>query len=191
MSFSYPYVLADFPQGLRSDQLQQTIEDTPSITAPIIRIDTLGINVYIIFSVALSGPEEIVLDGLVASHVPNNQSTLAGTIWMSDTIQTTDNTITTLSTIPTTSDSVILVQCTVVALEDVSNNKGGWQITRTYRNSGGVLSNVRGQDTLRFRNSAWNANLTTSGTDILLRVQGIAATNVSWKSSLYYTEHTY
>lgn len=191
MSVTYPYTMADFPNGLRSDQLQKTIEADPIITVPIIRIDTDGDDVYIVFSGSLSTPEEDELDILVANHVPNNQSTLAGTIWQEDIVSTTDATLTTLTTISTSSNTVIYVQATVIAIEDTTTNNGGWLLNRTYKNSGGSLSVVGGQDKLTFRESDWDTSLTTSGTDIIITIQGEIATNVSWKATTSYSVHSF
>ena len=192
MSVSYEYSLSvNFPSGLRSDQLQKTIENTVTITVAIIRIDTLGDAVFIIFVSALSGAEKTILDGLVAAHVPDNQSTLGGSIWQTNTVVTSDNTTTTLSSISTDTNTVIFVQAQVVAIEDVGTNEGGWQITRTYKNISGTLSTISGQDSLRFRDQPWEVNLTTSGTNIILNVQGEVGTNISWKSSINYSVNSF
>lgn len=188
MSVTYPYTLADFPNGLRTDQLKTTIINS-TIGPTLLRIDQNGNDVFIVFASALSGPEQIQLDNIVNDHVPNNQTTLAGQIYQLDTISTTDATITTLATLTTSMDTVIYVHANVIAIQNTSTNDAGWSLNRTYKNDSGTLTAINGQDKLEFQTNSWDTNLSLSGSDITLNVQGAAATNISWKSTLQYTVH--
>lgn len=68
--FTYTYSISlDFPLGF--DPGQFTIEVENSSLGPIfLRVDTSGDNCYVIFSASLTGPQVIILNGLVAAHNP-------------------------------------------------------------------------------------------------------------------------
>lgn len=79
MSFTYTYSISvDFPQGLAAGQFASEVEAS-SIGTNFSRVDTLGDDCYVIFSVALTAPEETTLDGLVAAHVPLASNTIIET----------------------------------------------------------------------------------------------------------------
>ncbi len=59
----------DFPNGLRSGQLAIEIQEDSSITTTLLRIDTNGDVVDIIFQSAISAPEKTALDTLIANYV--------------------------------------------------------------------------------------------------------------------------
>lgn len=71
MTSSYIYSVAtDFPSGIASDQLHDSIDNNGTIVPTCNGIQIEGDVVDIVFSTALSSGEEIELDSLVAAHVP-------------------------------------------------------------------------------------------------------------------------
>lgn len=65
----YTYSIStDFPSGLASDRLDRDTRANTSISIALDRIDTSGDVCDVWFRDVLSGPEETVLDGLVAAH---------------------------------------------------------------------------------------------------------------------------
>lgn len=61
---------SDFGGSLNSRQLHNAIDDNVNITTNILRIDTDGDDVDIIFDGSLSGLESSTLDSLVSAHNP-------------------------------------------------------------------------------------------------------------------------
>ena len=69
--FTYTYSRSgDFTNGLAPGQFATEVSGS-SIGTNFLRVDTLGDAVDVVFSVALSGAEQVTLDGLVAAHVPD------------------------------------------------------------------------------------------------------------------------
>src|SRR6056297_1917109 len=68
----------DFGGEVASGQFATEVENS-SIGINFLRVDTLGDDVYVIFSITLTGPEETTLDGLVAAHVPDNVNIITNT----------------------------------------------------------------------------------------------------------------
>lgn len=68
--FTYTYSISlDFPSGLNVNQF--TIEVELSSLGPIfLRVDVVGDDCNVIFSQALTAPQVVILDGLVAAHTP-------------------------------------------------------------------------------------------------------------------------
>lgn len=66
----YTYSLVnDFGGNLNSSQLHQEIADSISISQNILRVDTIGDVVKIVFEDALSAGEQTILSSLVSTHV--------------------------------------------------------------------------------------------------------------------------
>jgi len=192
MSFNYDYSMAaDFPSGLIPSQLQEIIDNDPGITPNVSFIERINDLVSIWFPVALSGAEQTELDNIVAAYVPDTTGNLAGRIYQLDTLNTTDDTITTISTVSTETDTVIYVQCNIVAVDDGTNDGAGWLLNRTFMNNGGILTTIGGEDKLTFQTSTWDVNFDVSGTDIVVDVQGTIATDVSWKSTVIYSVNSF
>jgi hypothetical protein len=182
---------ADFPSGLIPNQLQTEIDEEPLITVAVSYIERIDDLVRIWFPSALSGAEQTELDNVVSVYVPDTTDTLAGIIYQLDTLDTTDDTVTTISTITTETDTVIYVQCNMVAVNDTVNEGSGWLLNQTFINNSGTLTTLGGQDKLTFQNNTWDVNFSISGTDIQVDVQGEIGTNVSWKSTIIYSVNSY
>lgn len=104
----------------------------------------------------------------------------------SGTVQTTDATLTTLTgaTIATASDNAYFVTAKVSAIQATTATTAvGFKIMGYFKNDGGVLTQVDITDQLKFTPSPanpWDADFTVSGTNILIQVQGQAATTINW-----------
>lgn len=112
----------------------------------------------------------------------------AGATWYDNTVTTADATITTILTIPTTADSTNYIEARVVGRNTTDNTSAGFRYDRTVENTGGVLTIIIGESNLDFNEDIGDMTLsiTTSGTDILIRVTGAAAKTVNWKASVYH-----
>lgn len=104
------------------------------------------------------------------------------------TVNTIDDTTTTLYTIPIPTDKVVMVEARVVARKTAGtgvgtiNDGNGYFRTATYANiagtvslSGAVQASYTGEGIAPF-----NVTLTISGTDVLVRVTGAVDDNVTW-----------
>ena len=102
-----------------------------------------------------------------------------------NSVQTTDATVTTIQTIPTVSGDAIQVIADVIGLKSDNSAHAGFRAIAVYRNSSGSLS-LQGAVNYLFkqRQGGWNITLVRSSADILLRVTGQAATTINWRSSV-------
>lgn len=74
MSFSYTYSKAtDFGGNIKPDQLADEIKANVGITKTLLRIDTNGDVVTIVYNAGLTGGEVTILNGIIAAHVPDNK----------------------------------------------------------------------------------------------------------------------
>lgn len=98
-----------------------------------------------------------------------------------DSITTANATQTTISTIGTTSDTTYLLQASIVANGSSTSEAGGFIINALVRNDGGTLTLVE-TDFLEIKDISlgWDADVTISGTNILIRVTGEAAKSIDW-----------
>ncbi len=98
-----------------------------------------------------------------------------------DSITTANATQTTISTIGTTSDTTYLLQASIVANGSSTSEAGGFIINALVRNDGGTLTLVE-TDFLEIKDISlgWDADITISGTNILIRVTGEAAKSIDW-----------
>lgn len=105
----------------------------------------------------------------------------------SGTVNTTDATVTTAATYGTSTDVVVTLMVFVKAYNTTDYTEGaGYVLSGTFRNDGGVLSQVGSTSTnLSAEDTAgWDCVLDTSGTDVRVRVTGAVATNVTWDVSI-------
>lgn len=77
--FTYTYSISiDFPGGLASGQFATEVQ-VSIIGTNFLRVDTLGDSCYVVFSVALTAPQQVTLNGLVAAHVPDPVNQITNT----------------------------------------------------------------------------------------------------------------
>ncbi len=98
------------------------------------------------------------------------------------TVSTTDGTITTIDTVPVPTDEAILISAKIVAVKDDITLKSGIEIEAIYANNSGTVT-LQGAVNYQHRQvpAGWDVTLVISGTDVLIRVVGNAATNIDWK----------
>lgn len=103
----------------------------------------------------------------------------------SNSIQTTNGTITTIKTIPTVSEYVYQFEVNVVAGQNNTSKGITSKIIASYKNNGGTVTRIG--DEFSIVNSDFttaNVSLSISGTNILIRVTGEAATTIDWGCSV-------
>ena len=97
-------------------------------------------------------------------------------------VSTTGATTTTIDTIPIITNSGLLIQAKVVGIKDDHAMKGGFKLIGMFANDSGTVTrqgfvgNVFAQT-----EAGWIVTMVVSGTNVLIRVKGAAATNISWK----------
>ncbi len=97
-------------------------------------------------------------------------------------VSTTDGTITTIDTVPIPTDQVLMISAKIVAIKDDFASKAGLEIEAIYANSSGTVT-LQGAVNYQHRQvpSGWDVTFVISGTNVLIRVVGNAATNIDWK----------
>lgn len=104
----------------------------------------------------------------------------------SDTVQTTDATPTTISTIAIASDSAVNISAFVSgASADFSDVTGG-SVQATVRNDSGTLTIVGTSLPIVNASTTGTFDITVSGTNALVQVTGLAATTYNW-TDRYFT----
>ncbi len=100
------------------------------------------------------------------------------------TVSTTDGTITTIDTVPIPTDQVLLISAKIVSIKDDFASKAGLEIEAIYANSSGTVT-LQGAVNYQHRQVpiGWDVTFVISGTNVLIRVVGNAATNIDWKCS--------
>lgn len=122
-----------------------------------------------------SGNTALVDTSLIVSEIETRKH---------DTQTTSNGTTTTISTISTSSGVTYLLQASVVGHCATSNEAVGFVITALYRNDSGTLTLVE-KDSLEIKDSSlsWVADVTTSGTNIIINITGEASKTISWTAS--------
>ena len=130
----------------------------------------------------LNGGDGISLD--INNDCVNITNTDPGSGTM-DTVTTANNVLTTITTIPTNTDTTYFIDARLVARRtDSGTESAGYKLYATYRNNGGVLSQVGSDDLLSQEDSAqWDVETVISGTNILIQVMGQNGKTIDWKSS--------
>ena len=71
MTTTYTYSVAgDFTAGVNVEQLQNEILAEAGITETLLGVSTDGIDVFVTYNAALSAGEIILLDAVIAAHIP-------------------------------------------------------------------------------------------------------------------------
>lgn len=104
-----------------------------------------------------------------------------------ESIQTTDATVTDISTFQTEPSKAYLLDANVVALNTALTTAAGYKVYAVFRTSAaGVLTQVGAttvspsiEDT-----GAWAATADASGTTIRVRATGAAATTINWRADV-------
>ena len=96
------------------------------------------------------------------------------------TVHTDDATVTTLESIPTTTDKGHAIDLLVTAVQGDRSAQVAWRILATVTNAAGVCTVRDVVVTPSDPGSAWVATVDVSGTSIRVRVTGAAATSLDW-----------
>lgn len=106
------------------------------------------------------------------------------------TTTTTDATVTTISTIATASNTVTRVEAMVTGrrtggTSGSAGDSAGYSARFTFKNIGGTLTQVGSLALDANEDQAgWDVTVTTSGTNILVKVTGAADNNVTWDATV-------
>ena len=104
-------------------------------------------------------------------------------------VLTTNSSVTTLATISTASDTVILLEARVDALRTGGSSGAGGDCatyirTARVKNVAGTVTVNALQSTYTSEDqSAWNATIDASGTDARIRVNGATSNNITWSAT--------
>jgi hypothetical protein len=134
---------------------------------------------------------EVVSYGVTATGVALTQAASATAAaaaieapWSStlapSTVHTDDATVTTLESIPTTTDKGHAIDLLVTAVQGDRSAQVTWRITGSVTNAAGVCTVRNVVITSDDPGSAWAATVDVSGTSIRVRVTGAAATSLDW-----------
>lgn len=101
-------------------------------------------------------------------------------------LQTTSSSILTVVTFPTTTGATHQVWVQIAAISTGSTEGGGWILTETIKNVGDSVTTISSDTLVEHRDDVkWAALIATSGTDIIVQVQGDSADTIDW---VIYTE---
>jgi len=119
---------------------------------------------------------------------------VGGTAWQlreGTTVQTTDDTQTTIDSFTLDDEETYMVQINVVGTKsDGSDRAGSIKSALLYRDGGGVatIQGVEGVTLEEYSDSNWDISITVSGNDVRASVTGVAATTINWTCSLQFIE---
>lgn len=101
-----------------------------------------------------------------------------------NTVTTTNNIETTITTIATESDTAYIIETSIIGLRtDSGSEASGFNIKAVFKNISGTLTKV-GQDLLHSKDSAsWNVTIEPNTTNIIISVQGESSKTIKWKAS--------
>jgi len=106
-----------------------------------------------------------------------------------DTLQTTDATTTTMTSLGIEDDKMIMIEGRVSGYKDDFSASIGVFYFAVFRKTGGVITQVQTtQEIIKYDfGSAPIVDVNTDGTSILVDVKGLAATTINWTNSYEYT----
>lgn len=171
-----------------------TLQNASAGNAPT--LSATGNDTDIDFNINPKGDGKIVLDGMKWPNSDGSSSQVLGTngsgtlgfydvpTFTIDTTTTTNASTVTLISDGTATDTTYLIEVNVVARRtDAGSESAGFVIRGTFRNNGGTLTKV-GEDKVYSKDdNEWDANITTSATDIIVQVTGVASKTIDWKGS--------
>lgn len=104
-----------------------------------------------------------------------------------ESIQTTDATVTDLSTFQTEKSKAYLLEGNVVALNTALTTAAGYKVYAVFRtDAAGVLTQVGATTATATMEDtgAWTVTVDASGTTIRVRATGAAATTINWRADV-------
>ncbi len=102
----------------------------------------------------------------------------------SNTVQTTDATVTTIATIAIPTSKVVKIDIDIVAIKSDLTEAAAYKNNATFRNNAGTVSAVGAMNTLYSPedDATWvGTSVSVSGTNALVRVAGKAGTTIEWR----------
>ena len=109
-------------------------------------------------------------------------SALGSGTFSETSVDTTNANVTTIDTIAVPTGQAILLQARLISRKDDYSEKGGFDMEAVYCNNAGTVT-LQGTPTNLFKQAqaTWAVTFVISTTNVLIRVKGVAATNISWK----------
>lgn len=107
-----------------------------------------------------------------------------------DITTTTDGTLTTLASFPTSNNTTYWVITNVVGRRtDFGNESAGYTEKALFRNNDGILTKVGGAADFVIEDKLeWSVDITVSRNNIIIQVKGQLKKTINWRSStIYYT----
>ncbi len=97
-------------------------------------------------------------------------------------VSTTDGTLTTIDTVAIPASEALFISAKIVAIRDTLAEKSVIEIEAGYANNAGTVT-IAGAVNYQHRQvpAGWDVTFVISGTNVLIRVAGNAATNIDWK----------
>jgi len=110
-------------------------------------------------------------------------SALGSGTFSETSVDTTNANVTTIATIAVPTGKAILLNARVISRKDDFAQKGGFDVEATYCNNAGTVTLQGATPTNLYKQAqaGWEVTFVISTTNVLIRVKGAAATNVSWK----------
>lgn len=105
-----------------------------------------------------------------------------------DGVHTTNATVTTIATISTSNNEMVVVKGLISGFRDDFTESYGAHVFAVFYNNGGVLAQISTTDVTEKYNfsGAPTSNITFSGTDILIQVTGEVGKNINWTTTYRY-----
>lgn len=161
--------------------------DDTSASLTLVNIAVLRANSAGSFEVANGSNTTLTFTSISTNPVGSN--------WTEAIVNTTDATVTTIATIPTTTNASGFLEVRLVARQGASTNTKTGELRRGFYNNAGAATVISSDDTLFFHSAggptAWDLDSAVSGANVLVRVTGTAATNIDWKIQYRYLEHVF
>jgi trimeric autotransporter adhesin len=103
-------------------------------------------------------------------------------------ITTTDATVTTAYTQPVAASKTIIMTTNITAIRSNLTAGAAYVIKGAFKNNAGTVTQIQTTIKEAFEDDlAWDVNYSISGTNVLVRVTGVAATTITWTGSLSIT----
>lgn len=101
------------------------------------------------------------------------------------TVTTTDNTVTTIATIPIADDTVVFIHAETVARQTNAANRAGYVREAVVFREGGGGATLEGAVSTPFTRESdggWNNTIAVTGNDAIITVEGDAGATVNWRT---------
>ncbi len=97
------------------------------------------------------------------------------------TKSTTNATVTTIDTVAIPTGKAVLIKADIVGIKDDFSTKGGFTVEAIYANNAGTVTLQGITNIFKQAETNWAVTFVISTTNVLIRVKGLAANNISWK----------